>query len=134
MFQHATITERDRKMTFSFDGPVIEQKDVYDGADIWNERIKVTCSHNKDKKRYEAYVSWCKASSRGNFSVEQFAIFSDPNVLVSTMPVVRFNENKFNAFCAQVQSECASIAADAYNVSTAAELLRKAQSYSLINN
>lgn len=134
MFQHATITQRDRRTTYSFDGPVIEQKDVYDGADIWNERIKVTCSHNKDKKRYEAYVSWCKASSRGNYSVEQFAIFTDPNVLVFAEATARFSENKFNAFCTQVQSECERIAADMYNVSTAAELLRKAQGYSLVKN
>ena len=134
MFEHATITERDRRTTYSFNGPVSEEKDVYDGDDVWNERIEVTCSHNKDTKRYEAYVSWCKASSRGNFSVEQFAIFTDPNVLVHTESTGRFSDNKFNAFCAEVQHVCISIAADTYNVSSAAELLRKAQSYSLVNN
>lgn len=128
MFTSATTTHRDRRTTFSFDGPVLASTPE-DGTDIWNERIKVTCSHNKNKKRYEAYVSWCKASSRGSYSMEQHAIFTDPNVLVTSEPAARYSENKFEAFCSQVQSECISIAADEYNVSVAAELLRKAQGF-----
>jgi hypothetical protein len=134
MFHTATTTYRDRRTTYSFDGPVIEEKDVYDGEDIWNERIKVSCSHNKDKKRYEAYVSWCKASSRGNFSIEQHAIFTDPNVQLATAPTGRFSENKFEAFCTEVQRVCIDIAGDEYNISTAAELLRKAQGYAAVTN
>lgn len=134
MFHTATTTYRDRRATYSFDGPVIEEKDVYDGEDIWNERIKVSCSHNKDKKRYEAYVSWCKASSRGNFSIEQHAIFTDPNVLAVIEPTARFSEKAFDAFCARVQRECIDMAADEYNVSSAASLLRQAQGYAAVTN
>lgn len=131
MFTTATTSHRDRRTTFSFDGPVIEQKDVYDGEDVWNERIKVTCSHDKNKKRYEASVSWCKASSRGNFSIEQHAIFTDPNVLVVTESTARFSEKAFEAFCSRVQRECIEIVNDEYNVSVAAELLRKAQGFAV---
>ena len=129
MFHTATISKRDRRVTYSFDGPVLESTPE-DGADVWNERIKVTCSHNKDKKRYEAYESWCKASSRGNFSIEQHAIFTDPNVQLATAPAARFSENKFEAFCVEVQRVCTGMAGDEYNISVAAELLRKAQGFS----
>jgi hypothetical protein len=133
MFEKATTSVRDRRMTYGFDGPVIETTDIYDGADVWHERIKVTCSHNNKSKRYEAYVSWCKASKRpGGYGVEQFAIFTDPNVLVHAESTGRFSDNKFNAFCAEVQRVCTGIAADEYNVSTAAELLRKAQGFAVV--
>lgn len=133
MFQNAKVQERDRKMTFSFDGPAIDMEDA--GPDEkWYERIKVTCTHDADKKRYEAHVSWCKASQRGNFSVEQSAIFVDPYVLLYLEPVARYSANKFSAFCAQVQRECVDTANDADNVSVAAELLRKAQSFGLVRN
>ena len=97
MFENATITERDRKMTFAFDGPAIEDSDQFEN---WHERIKVTCTHNASKKRYEAHVSWCKAAVRDNgFSVEQTAIFSDPYFLLTfSEPVGRFNQNKFSVF------------------------------------
>lgn len=134
MFHTATTSYRDRRVSYAFNGPVIEQEDIYDGAEVWNERIKVTCSHNKDKKRYEAYVSWCKASTRGDFSIEQHAIFTDPNVLVVVEPAARFSEKTFGAFCERVQRECVEFAADEYNVSVAADLLRKAQGYAAVTN
>jgi hypothetical protein len=132
MFQHATITHRDRKVTMAFDGPVLPQEK--DDIDVWHERVKVSCSHNKDKKVYEAHVSWCKASQRNGFAMEQTAIFTDPHILISREPAARFNENKFATFCAQVRLLCAAAAADQNNVSAAAELLRKAESYNLVKN
>jgi len=133
MFQNAKVQERDRKMTFDFDGPSVVMEDA--GPDEkWWERIKVTCTHNADKKQYEAHVSWCKASRRGNFSIEQFAIFSDPRALIAGVPAARYSANKFSAFCTEAQTMCIGLAADEYNVSTAAELLRKAQSFSLVKN
>ena len=133
MFQNAKVQERDRKMTFDFDGPSIIMDDA--GPDEkWYERIKVTCAHNADKKRHEAHVSWCKASQRGNFSIEQFAVFVDPYLLITSEPVGRFSANKFNAFCTEVQRLCHELVADEHNVSGVAELLRKAQSFSLVKN
>lgn len=133
MFQHATITERDRKMTFAFDGPAIEDGDQFEN---WHERIKVTCTHNTRTKRYEAHVSWCKAAERANgFGVEQSAIFTDPYLLfMHSDPVGRFNQNKFNVFCSLVQHECISAVADNHDTRPVVELLRKAQSYALVKN
>jgi hypothetical protein len=133
MFQHATTTHRDRRVTFKFDGPVLESTPE-DGAEVWHERVKLVCMHNADNKTYEAHVAWCKASERNGFVVEQTAIFTDPFALVATEPAARFSNNKFSLFCSNVQQLCTAAAADQNNVSAAAELLRKAVSYSLVKN
>ena len=133
MFEKATTSVRDRSVTYGFDGPVIETTDVYDGADVWHERIKVTCTHSQKNKRYEVHVSWCKASKRpGGYGVEQFAIFTDPYLLVCAESTGRFSENKFRAFCVEAQRVCVAIANDEHNVSTVNELLRKARGFAVV--
>lgn len=133
MFQHATITERDRKMTFAFDGPMLEKEEHE--IENWHERIKVTCTHNATKKRFEAHVSWCKAAERDGYTMEQSAIFTDPYLLLmASDPVARFNQNKFNVFCDAVQRECMSAVIDSHDTRPVIELLRKAQSYALVKN
>lgn len=133
MFEHATVTERDRKTTFAFDGPAIEDNDQFEN---WHERIKVTVTHSARNKRYEAHVSWCKAAVRDNgFGVEQTAIFTDPYfLLMFSESVGRFNQNKFNMFCAEVQRECVSAVVNSHDTRPVTELLRKAQSYALVKN
>lgn len=131
MFQHAIVTHRDRKVEFAFDGPAIEDNDQFED---WRERIKVSVTHSQKNKRFEAHVMWCKAAERDGYTMEQHAIFTDPYVLIAQEPVGRFSENKFNAFVACVQSECAAAAADVDNISGAARLLRKAQSFALVKN
>jgi hypothetical protein len=117
----------------AFDGPVLAQEP--DDIEVWNERVKVTCSHNADRKRYEAHVSWCKAAQRNGFSIEQVAIFTDPYVLLfHSEPVGRYSDNKFEAFCANVRDLCVTIVNDETDVRDVAELLRKAVSYSLVKN
>lgn len=119
-------------MTLSFDGPAIEDGDQFEN---WHERIKVTCAHNADKKRFEAHVSWCKASQRDGYAVEQVAIFTDPYVLVAQEPVARFSEKKFDEFCAKAMTACEDIIADAGDATTAAQLLRTARGWqSLVRN
>lgn len=128
MFQHAHPTYKDRKVSFNFDGPFLEKEEWE--TENWHERIKVTVSHDPKKKCYEARVSWCKAAQRGNYSIEQVAIFTDPYVLLMrSEPVGRYNENKFNAFVVAVQEQCNEIVADEFNVSDVADLLRKAQGW-----
>lgn len=131
MFQHAITTHRERKVTFSFDGPAIEDNDQFED---WHERISISVTHDSDKKRFEAHVWWCKAAERDGYTMEQHAIFTDPYVLIAQEPVGRFSENKFNAFVSRVQSECVAAVSDEHNVSAAAELLRKAQSFTLVKN
>jgi len=133
VFQHAKITYRDRRTTAAFDGPVLESTPE-DGVEVWHERVKVTMSHNKDKKRYEAYISWCKASERNGFQVEQSAIFTDPFVEFATAPAARFSENKFEVFCTEVQAMCNVIVAGDLATGPAADLLRKANSFALVKN
>jgi hypothetical protein len=117
----------------AFDGPVLPQEK--DDIDVWHERVKVSCSHNADRKRYEAHVSWCKAAQRNGFSIEQVAIFTDPYVLLfHSEPVGRYSDNKFEAFCANVRDLCVTIVNDETDVRDVAELLRKAVSYSLVKN
>lgn len=133
MFQHATITNVNRKMTLAFDGPMLpnDEHDTYE----WHERIKVTCTHNTTKKRYEAHVSWCKAAERNGYGVEQHAIFTDPYLFIMcSAPVGRFNENKFGAFCTEAQDRCMEMVNDANDTSDAANLLRKAVSFALVKN
>lgn len=120
-------------MTFIFDGPVIENHGEYDSR-VWHERVKVICSHNPRTKQYEADVCWVKASSDRGYSVEQTAIFTDPFFTFFTEPVARFSANKFSSFCASVQAMCVALADDTSNVSGAAELLRKAQSFGLVKS
>lgn len=131
MFQHATITHKDRKVTFAFDGPAISEPDDFED---WHARIKITVTHDSKKKRYEAHVSWCKAAERDGYTMEQFAIFSDPYVLVCAEPTGRFSESKFSAFVARAQSECAALVDDETNISTAAELLRRARDFAAVKN
>jgi len=133
MFQNAKFTYRDRKTTASFDGPALESTPE-DGAEVWHERIKVSFTHNKSKKAYEAHVSWCKAAERDGYGMEQVAIFTDAYVLLATAPAARFSENKFEAFCAEVQGMCEIIASDTLVVGAAADLLRKANSFALVKN
>ena len=132
MFQHATITRRDRKTIYKFDGPVLAQEPG--DIEVWHERVKLVCMHNPDNKTYEAHVTWCKAAERNGFQVEQSAIFTDPYVFVCLEYTGRYSANKFEAFCIHAQNECVDIVNDEYNISVAAELLRKAQSYSLVSN
>ena len=131
MFNTATISKRDRKTIYKFDGPVLESSPE-DGAEVWHERVKVLCMHNADNKAYEAHVTWCKASERNGFQIEQSAIFTDPYVLISSEYAGRYSANKFEAFCMQVQRECTDIVNDEYNISVAADLLRKAQGFAAV--
>ena len=133
MFENAKASYRDRKVSYHFDGPVIPSSEQ-DGVEEWNERIKITCTHDSKKKVYEAHVSWCKAAQRGGYAMEQSAIFTDPYLKLASEPAARFSENKFNAFCMQVQELCVAAVADELNVSAAAELLRKAKNYDLVKN
>lgn len=130
MFQHAHVIHKDRKVTFNFDGPAVEKEEGE--IEEWHQRIKVTVTHNTKKKCYEAHVSWCKAAQRGNFSMEQHAIFTDPHVfLIQSEPVGRYNENKFNAFVAQVQIECNRLADESIDT-VAGTLLRRAQAWRVL--
>ena len=65
--------------------------------------------------------------------MEQVAIFTDAYVLLATAPAARFSENKFEAFCAEVQAMCEVIASDTLVVGAAADLLRKASSFALVS-
>jgi hypothetical protein len=128
VFEKARISKRDRKVTYSFDGPVLEQEPG--DIEVWNERVKLTMSHDKDKKVYTAYISWCKASERNGFSIEQHAIFSDPYVQFATAPAARYSESKFEAFCSEVIAMANVIVADPELAQgAAADLLRKAQGF-----
>lgn len=130
MFEHAKTTHRDRKVTFSFDGPAVE-KEEFETED-WHQRINVTVSHNPKKKCYEAYVRWCKAAERNGYTMEQHAIFTDPLVLLmQSEPVGRYNENKFNAFVAQVQIECNRLVDESVDT-VAGTMLRHAQAWSVL--
>lgn len=130
MFEKATKVNRDRKVIYQFNGPILEVDVMNDGAEVWNERIKVTMSHNKDKKRYEAYISWCKAAERNGFSIEQSAIFTDPFVEFATAPAARYSENNFEVFCSEVIAMANVIVADPeLATGPAADLLRKAQGF-----
>lgn len=129
MFEKATKVYRDRKVTYQFNGPELEPTPE-DGAEVWHERIKVTMSHNKEKKRYEAYISWCKAAERNGFSIEQSAIFTDPYVEFATAPAARYSENNFEVFCSEVIAMANVIVADPeLATGPAADLLRKAQGF-----
>lgn len=130
MFEHSTMTERDRRVTHNFDGPAVESDD---GCQ-WNERIKVAFSHSKDKKRYEAVVSWCKARNEGSYTMEQTAIFSDPAVRFYSQPTARFSDKTFNAFCATARTLCIDMVSNPDDFSTEAELLRKAKGFALVTN
>lgn len=130
MFHTATISKRDRKTIYKFDGPVLESTPE-DGEEVWHERVKLVCMHNADNKAYEAHVTWCKASERNGFQIEQSAIFTDPYVFVCLEYTGRYSANKFEAFCMHAQRECIDIVNDEYNISVAAELLRKAQGFSV---
>jgi hypothetical protein len=129
MFHTATISKRDRKTIYKFDGPVLDSTPE-DGEEVWHERVKLVCMHNADNKAYEAHVTWCKAAERNGFQIEQSAIFTDPYVFVCLEYTGRYSANKFEAFCMHAQRECIDIVNDEYNISVAAELLRKAQGFS----
>ena len=132
MFENAIITRRDRKITMAFDGPVLEQEPG--DIEVWNERIKISFTHNKTKKAYEAHVSWCKAAERNGYTMEQSAIFTDPYVLLATAPAARYSDNKFEAFVSEVGKMCDIVVSDDLVIGAAADLLRKAQSFSLVKN
>jgi len=128
VFHTATISKRDRKTIYKFDGPVLAQEP--DDIEVWHERVKLVCMHNSDNKTYEAHVTWCKAAERNGFQVEQSAIFTDPYVLFATAPAARYSENKFEAFCLEVIAMANVVVADPeLTQGPAADLLRKAQGF-----
>jgi hypothetical protein len=133
MFENAIATYRDRRVTYAFDGPVLEPE-ACDGVEVWHERVKVSCDHDRDRKAYVARVSWCKAAERNGYTMEQTAIFTDPLVEIFRAPAARFSEKSFDAFCANVQALCVAIEAEPELHGVAGELLRKARSFGLVKN
>lgn len=132
MFEKATRVNGDRRVTLSFDGPIITDDQHLD--DEWRRRIKVTCTHSKDTKRFEATVWRVAVAHRDGYTMERFAFFSGDNATVKTRPVPRYSANALELFVLDVIELCEEIVADESIESLAAVLLREALSFIPVEN
>ena len=118
----------DRRVVYSFDGPVTETPENSTG--VWNRRVKIDFAHNKTMKRYEATV-WSVAATvnASGFSVEQFALFSGTSAVIATEPTERFSKNSFVQFISRAMDLIIDISNDESNGNLAATLIREARSF-----
>lgn len=129
LFTAAIVKEQDRRVIYSFDGPVLTGGEFENDVEVWNSRIKIEFSHSKDRKRFEASVWRCAAAKRDGFTMERFAVFSGDNAMIATEPAARYGKNAFVSFISRAMDVCIQIANDEDNVSLAAELVREARSF-----
>jgi len=100
---NATRTARDRKVTYSWDGPAVEDDKTYEG---YNHRITLEIVHDKDRKCYKATLYKVKARTEGGYTMVAFDVFGSPSPVVLRKPVARFGESSFSLFESEVLDEC----------------------------
>ncbi len=79
----ATRTSRDRRVTYSWEGPAIE--DEKDPG--WNECIQLVISHNKDGKCYTATLYKVAIGKRDTYSMIRYEVFADTNRAVTRIGI-----------------------------------------------
>lgn len=99
----------ERRVTFTWSGPATEE---YAG-NVWGERVKLSVTHNKDRKRFEATVSRCQWSQGDGYVMESHAVFTDPFVTFRTAPCARFSNGQFSGFVAETMAAADILAAGA---------------------
>jgi hypothetical protein len=132
MFSTATRTERDRRVSYAFDGPVIDDPAYKDELEEWHVRYKITFSHNKTSKRFEADVWKAAAATRNGYTMERFEIFSGSSGVIAVQSAARFSQSAFDKFIAYAMEVAIDTANNPDNVSRTAELLREAQSLAAV--
>lgn len=100
--KNATRIARDRKVTYSWDGPAIE--DAKDPG--WNTRIDLVIEHNKNVKCYTATVYKLAARIDRGYTMTMFNVFGSPSALIMKKPAGRFSENGLAIFESEVLNEC----------------------------
>ena len=132
MFQNAIKVEKDRRITYIFDGPEVEDQDV--PGEIWNRRVKISVTHMQNSKRFNAGVMRVLYCERDGYAVERSAPFTEDYAIVLSEPVARFSAGRFQAFAMKALQECERIVNDESNVSNAAVILREALAFDLVKN
>jgi hypothetical protein len=115
----------ERRVVFTWSGPATEE---YAG-NVWGERVKLSITHNKDRKRFEATVSRCQWSQGDGYVMERHAVFVDAFVTFHTAPCARYSAGRFSEFVAETKTKAEMYAAPAVVVDgsvKARELFRKA--------
>lgn len=123
----ATRTFRDRRVTYSWEGPAIE--DEKDPG--WNECIQLVISHNKDGKCYTATLYKVAIGKRDTYSMIRYEVFGSPQALVLKKHVARYSDNSFSLFESEVLDKCDELVSYGPDVpgGLAGMLLRDALSY-----
>lgn len=101
MYIHGKQIAKDRKVTWLFDGPVIESNEG--DSEVWRERVKVCFWHSPSTKKYYADVRSCCFTTRNGYSMERTHIGGDPYTIFLAEEAPRFNVRQFNAFCAKAE-------------------------------
>lgn len=130
MFKTATRTEGDRRVSYSFDGPVIESEST--DTEVWHVRYKITFSHSKQRKRFEADVWKAAASTRDGYAMERFEMFSGNSAMIATESATRFSQAAFERFIHRSMHVCIGILEDPESEFAAAKFLREIQSLSAV--
>jgi len=101
--KNATRIARERKVTYSWDGPAIE--DAKDPG--WNTRIDLVIEHDKNAKCYTAtvYKLAARRDPRG-YTTTMFSVFGSPAARFMKKPAGRFSENGLVLFESEVLNEC----------------------------
>lgn len=124
---HATRTESDRKITWHWDGPAIE--DEKDPG--WHKRIQLIISHDKDYKRYSARLYSVDVRFERGYTMTRFGVFTSASASVMSKPASRFSHNALVLFESEVLAECElAVERDSYSAVTG--LLREALGYSAL--
>lgn len=100
IFDAAKRGNGERRVTFTWSGAATEE---YAG-NLWGERVKLSITHNKDRKRFEATVSRCQWSQGEGYVMESHAIFTDAFVTFHTVPCARYSSGQFSEFVAEVRT------------------------------
>ncbi len=105
IFDKAKRSDKERRVVFTWSGPATED---YAGG-VWGERVKLSITHDKDRKRFEATVSRCRWSEGDGYVSEMHEMWVDPRVTFHTAPCARFSIGRFSEFVAETMT-----AADGY--------------------
>lgn len=128
MFHNAIRTERDRKISYQFMGPVADVDDAAEG-EVWHDAIEIVFTHNKQEKHYTADVYRIQVGKRDGYSMKRFAMMQGDSARICSQPAARFSDSSFAKFCIDAMNTAHSLVSAGDSSSRATSLVCYANSY-----
>lgn len=86
-----------RRITYNWTGPYTTDQHGKEVA----KRIKLSISHDKDRKAYTATISRCETEKNDLFRIERYELFGN-STRVAMLPVARHSDKALDVFVAHV--------------------------------